>query len=137
MIAPAGKEWFHRTHNSVDPPPPETLSSQKPQLLLTMPMIPLKELLFKNDDIHPCVEDIFNTHFGTNENLSMSVPELLISYHQSHRAIMDYIEIMEPSYDLDLISVIVHAYIAEFFNLNDTTSQTLRSLLELKDGVSA
>jgi len=50
---------------------------------------------------------------------------------------MDYIELMEPSYDLDLISVIVHAYIAEFFNLNDTTSQTLRSLLELKDGVSA
>ena len=100
-------------------------------------MIPLKELLFKNDDIHPCVEDILNTHFGTKQHLELSVPDLLIYYHQSHRAIMDYIELMEPSYDLDLISVIVHAYIAEFFNLNDTTSQTLRSLLELKDGVSA
>jgi hypothetical protein len=99
-------------------------------------MLPLSALLFKDGEIRPSVEAIIDAHFGSQRHIEMTITDLLISYERTHRELMDLVEIMEPDYNPDGVSLIIHALLGEFFSLDTQTHQSLRKLLH-NDGASA
>jgi len=98
-------------------------------------MIPIESLLFVSDvDYTSPVEDILNRHFGTEQHIVLTIVELLIGYQFAHRDLMDYLELFNPDFPLELSEVIVHKLLQEHLHFNNATSQTLQDLLN--NGVS-
>jgi hypothetical protein len=99
-------------------------------------MLPLSALLFKDGEIRPSVEAIIDANFGSQHHIEMTITDLLIAYERTHRELMDLVEIMEPNYNPEGVSIIIHALLGEFFSLDNQTHQSLRKLLN-NDGASA
>lgn len=99
-------------------------------------MLPLSTLLFKDGDIRPSVEAIIDANFGSQKHIEMTITDLLIAYERTHRDLLDMVELMEPKYNPEGVSLIIHALLGEFFSLDNQTHQSLRKLLK-NDGASA
>jgi hypothetical protein len=93
-------------------------------------MFPVESLLFLGDEYTSTVEDILDNHFGTEQHMVLTIVELLIGYHLAHRELMDYLELFNPTFSLELTDIIVHKLLQEHLQFNNFTSQTLQDLLD-------
>ncbi|MGI9556162.1 MAG: hypothetical protein ACR2M9_04800 [Cyanophyceae cyanobacterium] len=92
-------------------------------------MFPIESLIFVGDEYTSTVEEILNNHFGVEQHMVMTIGELLAGYHLAHRQLMDYLELFNPTFPLDLADIIVHKLLQEHLHFNNYTSQTLQDLL--------
>jgi len=64
----------------------------------------------------------------------MTIMELLVGYQLAHRELLDYLELFNPTFSLELTDIIVHKLLQQHLQFNNSTSQTLQDLLD--NGVS-
>ena len=97
-------------------------------------MIPIESLLFVGDEYTSTVEEILSRHFGSEQHMVMTIMELLVGYQLAHRELLDYLELFNPTFSLELTDIIVHKLLQQHLQFNNSTSQTLQDLLD--NGVS-
>ncbi|MDA8718585.1 hypothetical protein N9M03_00130 [bacterium] len=98
-------------------------------------MFPVESLLFVGDEYTSTVEEILDRNFGSEQHMVMSIMELLVGYELAHRELLDYLELFNPTFSLELTDIIVHKLLQQHLQFNNSTSQTLQDLLD--NGVSA
>jgi hypothetical protein len=97
-------------------------------------MIPIESLLLVGDEYTSTVEEILSRHFGSEQHMVMTIMELLVGYQLAHRELLDYLELFNPTFSLELTDIIVHKLLQQHLQFNNSTSQTLQDLLD--NGVS-